>query len=86
MSNEDTRPATLEMSSDPGPRPTLYDVAEEAHVSIATVSRVVNGAANVRTHTRTRVERAVSKLGYVPNPQAQALRRCAPTHSRGSQT
>lgn len=60
-----------------GSRPTVYDVAGEAGVSIATVSRVVNSTAVVAAHTRERVERAVSKLGYVPNPQAQALRSAA---------
>lgn len=52
---------------------TLEDVAENAGVSRATVSRVVNGDANVRAQTRAKVEAAISALGYSPNPAARAL-------------
>ena len=55
--------------------PTIKDVAVEAQVSVATVSRVVNGSASVRPTVRQRVEAAVGKLGYQPNALASGLRR-----------
>lgn len=54
--------------------PTLHDVAKEANVSIKTVSRVVNGAANVSAEVRERVERAIEALHYVPNTLARSLK------------
>lgn len=42
-------------------------------MSIATVSRVVNGSARVSPRTRSAVESAVAKLGYVPNRAARSL-------------
>jgi DNA-binding LacI/PurR family transcriptional regulator len=54
-------------------RPTLEAVAERAGVSRATVSRVVNGAANVKPQLRTAVMRAVEELGYIPNSAARSL-------------
>jgi LacI family transcriptional regulator len=54
--------------------PTISDVAKEADVSPATVSRVIQGATNVRPTTRERVERAIEELGYVPSAAAQSLR------------
>ncbi|HEY2729627.1 MAG TPA: LacI family DNA-binding transcriptional regulator [Polyangia bacterium] len=52
---------------------TLRDVARRAGVSPMTVSRVVNGSANVRPATRRRVERAVAELDFVPNDVARGL-------------
>ncbi|MDR1794295.1 MAG: LacI family transcriptional regulator [Erysipelotrichaceae bacterium] len=54
-------------------RVTIYEVAREANVSLATVSRVINGAEIVRQETRERVEQAIEKLGYKPNAIAQGL-------------
>ena len=54
-------------------RVTIYDVASEAKVSLATVSRVINGLEIVREDTRLRVEQAIEKLGYKPNAIAQGL-------------
>ncbi|MDD6259198.1 MAG: LacI family DNA-binding transcriptional regulator, partial [Erysipelotrichaceae bacterium] len=48
-------------------RVTIYDVAKEAGVSLATVSRVINGSDVVKAPTRERVQAAVDKLGYKPN-------------------
>lgn len=45
---------------------TLRDVARRAGVSVATASRVANGALPVRPETRKRVERAMRELLYVP--------------------
>lgn len=54
-------------------RITIYDVAKEAGVSLATVSRVINGSDVVREDTRVKVEEAINKLGYKPNAIAQGL-------------
>lgn len=52
---------------------TIYDVAREAGVSMATVSRVVNGNTNVRKETRERVSAVIDRLHYQPNAVAQGL-------------
>jgi LacI family transcriptional regulator len=54
-------------------RITIYDVAKEADVSLATVSRVINDSNIVREDTRHRVQEAIEKLGYKPNAIAQGL-------------
>ena len=56
-----------------GQPPTIYDVARIAGVSIASVSRVLNGQRNPRPETRDRVLRAVAELGFVPDSAARAL-------------
>lgn len=48
-------------------------MAKLAGVSIKTVSRVTNKEANVREETRRKVERAIEKLEYRPNPSARKL-------------
>lgn len=48
-----------------GGRVTLTHVAERAGVSLSTVSKVLNGRADVAEATRTAVERAFAELGYV---------------------
>lgn len=53
---------------------TVRQVAEEANVSIATVSRVLAGFDNVRPATTQRVREAMDTLGYSPNRMAQSLR------------
>lgn len=50
---------------------TIYDVAREAGVSISTVSRVINGSANVRESTRRKVEAAC--VNYRPVASARDL-------------
>ena len=62
-----------ETQPDPHGPPTIYDVARAAGVSIASVSRVLNGHRNPRQETRDRVLRAVAELGYVPDGAARAL-------------
>src|SRR5690606_3478254 len=52
---------------------TIYDVAEEAGVSMATVSRVINGSPNVKPATRKKVLEAIRRLGYRPNAVARGL-------------
>jgi LacI family transcriptional regulator len=58
---------------------TINDIANEAGVSIATVSRVMNDK-SVRNTSRAKVEAAIKKLNYVPNAFARGLM------SRRSQT
>jgi LacI family transcriptional regulator len=59
-------------NGNPG-RITIEDVAREADVSYATVSRVVNGKGYVSAETRDRVMDAVARTGYVVNRRAQGL-------------
>jgi LacI family transcriptional regulator len=54
---------------------TLYDVARQAGVSTATVSRVVHGLDRVRDSTRARVQQVIEELGYIPDGAAQSLSR-----------
>ena len=52
---------------------TIAEVAKQAGVGVATVSRVLNGSAAVREATRQRVLDAIEDLGYAPNAAARAL-------------
>src|SRR5688572_5148799 len=52
---------------------TIYQVAEQAGVSIATVSRVLRGTAPVAPGTRARVESAVEDLQFTPSRPARSL-------------
>lgn len=52
---------------------TIYEVAELAGVSLATVSRVINDSAKVRENTRRKVLAAMEQLEYRPNTIAQSL-------------
>ena len=53
---------------------TINDVAKKAHVSISTVSRVLNGTAFVNSEVKKRVEDAIRELAYQPSPAARSLR------------
>ncbi|MGN6033068.1 MAG: LacI family DNA-binding transcriptional regulator [Thermomicrobiales bacterium] len=53
--------------------PTLHDVAEQAGVSIATVSRVARGIGDIAPGTRERVLAAIAEMGYRPNHLGRAL-------------
>ena len=52
---------------------TVYDIARQAGVSTATVSRVLHGSSLVRPETRQRVVDVIERLGFVPNGSAQGL-------------
>jgi LacI family transcriptional regulator len=54
---------------------TIYEVADRAHVSISTVSNVLNKPERVKAATRARVLAAVDELGFVPKAQAVHLAR-----------
>ena len=52
---------------------TIRDVARRANLSVATVSRALNGFENVSEQARERVAAAVRELGYVPHAGARSL-------------
>ncbi|MHA7987467.1 LacI family DNA-binding transcriptional regulator [Rathayibacter sp. CAU 1779] len=52
---------------------TIADVAEEAGVSISTVSYVMSGKRTISPETRRRVERAIASLGFSPHAGARSL-------------
>lgn len=51
----------------------IYDVSKAAGVSIATVSRVINGNSNVTEKTRQKVLSVIEEFGYTPNAFARGL-------------
>jgi LacI family transcriptional regulator len=55
------------------PHATIRDVAREAAVSVASVSRVLNGHDNVGAALKARVQAAAAALGYVPHAGARNL-------------
>jgi len=59
----------------PQRRATIADVAAASGVGVGTVSRVINGAANVRETTRVAVQRVIDQLGYRPSHLAASLSR-----------
>ncbi len=52
---------------------TIYDIAQEAKVSVATVSRVLNNTAPVRQSTRSRITALIDKYQFQPNALARSL-------------
>src|SRR5215471_1074025 len=54
-------------------RSTIHDIAAEANVSVATVSRVLNSRDHVAPETRERISRIVRERGYVVNRSARSL-------------
>jgi LacI family transcriptional regulator len=65
--------ATSKGARSSGEPVTIYEVAHEAGVSTATVSRVINDRRHVRAATRQKVEETMRNLGYVANRQARGL-------------
>jgi DNA-binding LacI/PurR family transcriptional regulator len=59
-------------------RATIADVAAASGVGVGTVSRVINGAANVRDATRASVLKVIEQLGYRPSHLAASLSRGTP--------
>ena len=54
---------------------TMKDIAQEANVSVATVSHVINKTKNISEDTRNNVLAVVNKYNYVPNSAAKNLRK-----------
>ena len=52
---------------------TIYDISSKAGVSIATVSRVLNGSDKVSVQTKERVLQVIDECGYEPNAFARGL-------------
>ena len=52
---------------------TIYDISEKAGVSIATVSRVLNGSNNVSEKTKKKVLDVINQYEYTPNAFARGL-------------
>ncbi|KUP21805.1 LacI family DNA-binding transcriptional regulator [Paenibacillus sp. DMB5] len=52
---------------------TVYDIAKEANVSVATVSRVLNNTAPVKKETRDRITALIDKHQFQPNALARSL-------------
>jgi alanine racemase len=52
---------------------TIYHIADEAGVSIGTVSRVINGKALVSQKTRNRIQKVIQKYNYSPSQTAQSM-------------
>lgn len=52
---------------------TIYDIARMAGVSVATVSRHLNGTATVLPETAARIQRAIEATGFAPNRAASSL-------------
>lgn len=52
---------------------TIYDIAEEAGVSISTVSRVLTGSSGVRAANREKVQKIIDKYNFRPSAVARSL-------------
>ena len=52
---------------------SIRDVAKKAGVAVATVSRYMNGTANVSEETQQRIEAAMQELQYIPNELARSM-------------
>ena len=53
---------------------SLKDLAQECGVSVATVSKALNGQSDISEATRTRVREAARRMGYVPNMAARSMK------------
>lgn len=53
---------------------SLKDLARECGVSVATVSKALNGQSDISAATRDRVREAARRMGYVPNMAARAMK------------
>lgn len=54
-------------------RASIYDIAKEAGMSVATVSRTINNPDKVNIKTRTKIHAIMERLNYTPNALAQSL-------------
>lgn len=68
-----------DLKADIPAKPTIYDVAHAAGVSIKSVSRVLRNESKVSEETRARVREAIRALDYAPHPAARSLASSVPT-------
>lgn len=54
-------------------QPTIYDIARECGLSIATVSRIMNETGSYSDKSKEKVDKAIEKLGYAPSKAARSL-------------
>ena len=54
---------------------TIYDLAKEAHVSIATVSKALNNSYTISDQTRERIQTLARQMNYQPNARARSFAR-----------
>ena len=76
--NQIIKHAALPAAERPSPmhkKVTIYDIAREAGVSTATVTRVVSGNPSVKPATREKVQRVIDAYAYTPSASAQQLER-----------
>lgn len=78
----DAKAGTGERGGHMGKKATIYDIAREAGVSTATVTRVVSGHPSVKAETRERVQRVIDAHAYTPSAAARDLER-GRTHTLG---
>ena len=52
----------------------LKDISERCGVSVATVSKALNGHKDVSRETREKLIKVAKEMGYFPNSQARALK------------
>ncbi len=53
---------------------SVKDIASKCHVSVATVSKALNGYCDISEKTRARIKAAAEEMGYTPNMAAVALK------------
>lgn len=73
MAHTNSPPAGRRAATAPAGRPGVRDLARATGLSVATISRVINGVAQVAEATRQKVLDAVAAQGYEPNAAARAL-------------
>lgn len=79
MNMEISKSVNVKNIPKPTPRPksntpvTIENVAQESGVSISTVSRILTGVVAVSDDKRQAVEKAIDRLGFIPNPIARGL-------------
>ena len=54
---------------------TIYDLARDCNVSVATISRVINGSSSVSAKTREKVQTAIKEHNFTPNAFARGMNR-----------
>ncbi|WP_311316175.1 LacI family DNA-binding transcriptional regulator [Domibacillus indicus] len=67
-------------------KPTIYDVAKKAGVSISTVSKVLNNTGNLADKTRKKVQETMQELNYQPSVTAYGIRKKANSNGRAFNT